>query len=227
MHIAAPGSYCFAITRTRHFDEILLSEIRSGIEQVVLLGAGYDSRAFRFQDELEGVSVYEIDHPGTQARKKRILEKVCKQAPRTCSYLSVDFNRQSLQTALADRGFSREKKTLFLWEGVSYYLPQPVVEGVLDSSAAARRELHRFRLRHQELRRRRHQHLRRQACRALTTGASSTASSGSCDQVRLGVICRELGPHTTCYNRFVRWRRLVSGTRSWTPWPPLMMQRCR
>lgn len=132
MHLAAPGSYCFAIVRTRHFDEILLSQIRSGIEQVVLLGAGYDSRAFRFREQLEGIRVFEIDHPGTQARKKRMLAKACEESPANLSYLSVDFNRQSFQTALSEHGFSREKKTLFLWEGVSYYLPQPVVEGVLD-----------------------------------------------------------------------------------------------
>ena len=68
VHVAAPGSYCFTIVRTRHFDEILLSEIRAGIEQVVLLGAGYDSRAFRYREELGDIGIFEIDHPGTQAR---------------------------------------------------------------------------------------------------------------------------------------------------------------
>ena len=81
VHVAAPGSYCFTIVRTRHFDEILLSEIRAGIEQVVLLGAGYDSRAFRYQEELGDIGIFEIDHPGTQARKKRILEKVSRASP--------------------------------------------------------------------------------------------------------------------------------------------------
>jgi methyltransferase (TIGR00027 family) len=132
VHVAAPGTYCFTIVRTRHFDEILLSEIRAGIKQLVLLGAGYDSRAFRFQKELVDIRIFEIDHPGTQARKKRILEKALKQSPANLSYISVDFNRQSFQKALAEHGFLPEKKTLFLWEGVSYYLPQPVVEGVLD-----------------------------------------------------------------------------------------------
>jgi methyltransferase (TIGR00027 family) len=132
VHIAAPGSYCFTIVRTRHFDEILLAETRSGIEQVVLLGAGYDSRAFRFHDKLEGIRVFEIDHPGTQARKKRILEKVRKESPSNLTYISVDFNHQSFQAALSEHGFSRERKTLFMWEGVTYYLPRAVVEDVLD-----------------------------------------------------------------------------------------------
>jgi methyltransferase (TIGR00027 family) len=138
MHVAAPGSYCFAIVRTRHFDEVLLSEVRVGIEQVVLLGAGYDSRAFRFRDELEGIRVFEIDHPGTQARKQRILANVCEESPVNLTYISVDFNRQSFQAALSAHGFSPQKKTLFLWEGVSYYLPQPVVESVLDFVAGCR-----------------------------------------------------------------------------------------
>src|SRR5690242_20081967 len=48
----SPGSYCFTIARTRHFDEALLAAIRDGVKQVVILGAGYDSRAFRFQEQL-------------------------------------------------------------------------------------------------------------------------------------------------------------------------------
>jgi len=132
IHLNSPGGYCFIITRTRHFDETLLSEIRSGVEQVVMLGAGYDSRPFRFQEELRRIRVFEIDHPGTQARKKRILRRIGKDSPVNLRYLPVDFNRNSLQTALLEHGFSRNLKTLFLWEGVSYYLPRPVVESVLD-----------------------------------------------------------------------------------------------
>jgi methyltransferase (TIGR00027 family) len=132
LHIAAPGSYGFAVTRTRHFDEVLLRESHVGIEQLVLLGAGYDSRPYRFGAALTKVKIFEIDHPGTQARKRRILQRSGKSAPRNLTYIPVDFNRQSLQAALTEHGFSPQKRTLFLWEGVSYYLPQPVVEEVLD-----------------------------------------------------------------------------------------------
>jgi methyltransferase (TIGR00027 family) len=127
-----PGSYGFIITRTRHFDEILLAETRAGVEQVVLLGAGYDSRAFRFRDALRNIKVFEIDHPGTQARKLRMLARSGEPIPANVTYIPVDFNRRSLREALADHGFSARRKTLFLWEGVSYYLPRPVVEDVLD-----------------------------------------------------------------------------------------------
>jgi methyltransferase (TIGR00027 family) len=129
---AAPGGYCFAIARTRHFDELLLAEIRNGIEQVVLLGAGYDTRPYRFQSELQGIAVFEIDHPGTQARKKAMLAKAAMTAPANLTYIAVDFNREALPAALGRHAFSRDRKTLFLWEGVSYYLHRAAVESVLD-----------------------------------------------------------------------------------------------
>src|SRR6185503_11837805 len=118
----APGSYCFTIARTRHFDEALLAACRNGVEQVVLLGAGYDSRAFRFADELSGITVFEVDHPGTQARKRAILEAGGK-ALGNLRYVPLDFTVGSLEKALADAGFVPGRRTLFLWEGVSYYLP--------------------------------------------------------------------------------------------------------
>jgi len=139
LHFAAPGSYGFAVTRTRHFDEVLLRESRAGIEQLVLLGAGYDSRPYRFRKALTKVKIFEIDHPGTQARKRSILQRSGQPAPTNLTYIPVDFNRQSLQAALAEHGFSLQRRTLFLWEGVSYYLAQPVVEEVLDFVGACAR----------------------------------------------------------------------------------------
>jgi methyltransferase (TIGR00027 family) len=132
LEAAAPGSYGFTIARTRHFDEVLLSESRAGIEQAVLLGAGYDSRPFRFRDVLANVRVFEIDHPGTQARKRHMLKRVNETRPANLSFIPLDFNKRSLHEALAGHGFATDRPTLFLCEGVSYYLPQQVVEGLLD-----------------------------------------------------------------------------------------------
>ena len=128
---AAPGSYGFAIARTRCFDDALLSEAADGIQQVVILGAGYDSRAIRFANELKGVRVFEVDHPGTQARKMSILLRSNIEVPKNIQYVPVDFNRDALEAELVKKGFSRSRRTLFLWEGVSYYLQKPVVAGVL------------------------------------------------------------------------------------------------
>ena len=128
---AAPGSYCFAIARTRHFDQALLAAIDAGAQQLVLLGAGYDSRAFRFESELARVRVFEVDHPGTQARKTQILADRIGRLPENLELISCDFNRQSLSDELARRGFKPELRTIFLWEGVSYYLPQAAIDAVL------------------------------------------------------------------------------------------------
>jgi methyltransferase (TIGR00027 family) len=128
---AAPGSYCFTIARTRHFDEALLAGLRAGVQQVVILGAGYDSRAFRFRNELRGVRVFELDHPGTQARKIELLATSNTELPPNVRLIGIDFAKQSFGEMLAQYGFSREAKTLFLWEGVSYYLPAQAVDEVL------------------------------------------------------------------------------------------------
>jgi methyltransferase (TIGR00027 family) len=132
---AAPGSYCFTIARTRHFDEALLAGLRAGVEQVVILGAGYDSRAFRFKDELRGVKVFELDHPGTQARKKQLLAARNAELPENLTLIGIDFAKQSFHKLLHEYGFRREAKTLFLWEGVSYYLPLQAVDEVLSFTA--------------------------------------------------------------------------------------------
>ncbi len=128
---ASPGSYCFAIARTRHFDEALLAGVRAGIKQVVILGAGYDSRAFRFKDQLAGVRVFELDHPGTQARKLNLLMAGNAEIPTNVTYVGIDFAKQSFRKLLPRHGFRSDVKTLFLWEGVSYYLPLQAVDDVL------------------------------------------------------------------------------------------------
>lgn len=127
----APGGYCYAIARTRHFDEALMAAVKDGAEQVVLLGAGYDSRPLRFARQLERARVFEVDHPGTQARKKQILADKVGPLPANVTLVSCDFTRQSLKTELARAGFDSARRTIFLWEGVSYYLPLEAVADVL------------------------------------------------------------------------------------------------
>ncbi|MFD2592778.1 class I SAM-dependent methyltransferase [Aquimarina hainanensis] len=131
LHKMSPGSYHFAITRTKHFDEILKKEALNGIEQLVILGAGYDTRAIRFQDLLKSVDVYEVDFYATQENKRKILHKKVKDIPENIHFIPVDFNKDSFEAALEFHGFETDKKTLFLWEGVSYYLPEAVVRHIL------------------------------------------------------------------------------------------------
>lgn len=132
----SPGSYGFTVARTRHFDAALLDGLRAGVTQVVILGAGYDSRAFRFADQLRGVRVFELDHPGTQARKLRMLKDANTEIPENVTFVGIDFARQSFRNVLPRHGFRADAKTLFLWEGVSYYLRVEAVKDVLGFVAA-------------------------------------------------------------------------------------------
>lgn len=132
IHWKAPGSYPFIITRTRLFDQLLQQQIDAGVRQVVLLGAGYDTRPLRFASTLKDLSVFEVDVPGTQLYKRTKLGKTSGAGSHGITFIPVDLNRKSFDKVLLQHGFSPRLKTLFLWEGVSYYLPQPAVERVLD-----------------------------------------------------------------------------------------------
>ena len=69
-----PGHHYYVIARTRYFDDLLEQRLAAGAEQLVILGAGYDSRPYRFADRLAGVQVFEVDHPATSTAKQA---KVC------------------------------------------------------------------------------------------------------------------------------------------------------
>jgi methyltransferase (TIGR00027 family) len=126
-----PGVYGYVNARTKHFDEVLLRSLDEGIQQLVILGAGYDSRAYRFRDRLVGVSVFELDLPATQARKKRLLARHHGELPANVTLVPIDFNSQRIEEALISTAFDSSKKTLFLWEGVSMYLTAEGVDQTL------------------------------------------------------------------------------------------------
>jgi methyltransferase (TIGR00027 family) len=124
----------FVVTRHRYIDDRLLEALRNGAGQVVLLGAGYDSRAFRFAVELAGRPVFEVDHPATQGRKQRILARLARAAPPPevdVRRVSIDFERQSLARRLTSAGFDRTLRSFFVWEGVAMYLTRDAVRSTL------------------------------------------------------------------------------------------------
>ncbi|RIL02364.1 MAG: SAM-dependent methyltransferase [Proteobacteria bacterium] len=125
----------FVVLRHRYIDDRLREALAAGARQVVLLGAGYDSRAFRFADLLAGRPVFEVDHPATQQRKQRILRGLARAAPLPAvdvRRVAVDFERDSLEERLAAAGLAR-RRTFFAWEGVSMYLTRDAVKETLAS----------------------------------------------------------------------------------------------
>jgi methyltransferase (TIGR00027 family) len=128
-----PGHHHYVLARTACFDAALVEELARGLDQLVVLGAGYDSRAHRFA--LSGVRVFEVDHPATSAEKRATVATVST-AHGAVRYVPVDFNRDDLGTELARAGFSSTERTLFLWEGTTPYLTRGAVDGTLRFVAA-------------------------------------------------------------------------------------------
>jgi len=128
-----PGGYCFFLARTRFFDEQLQAALARGVKQVVILGAGYDSRAIRFADRLTQSEVFEVDLPSTQTAKCRRLREAGIIAPANVHFISHDFHDHALLEELRVAGFVPERPTFFIWEGVTYYLLESAVRDVFES----------------------------------------------------------------------------------------------
>ena len=124
----APGMVGAMLSRTRYIDEVLLQDLSGGARQVVILGAGFDSRAYRFRERLEGVRLFEVDYGPTQEYKKRRLQEIFGSVPKHVQYVAMDFNRDDLATQLRNNGYSPKERTVFIWEGVTMYLPVTSIE---------------------------------------------------------------------------------------------------
>jgi methyltransferase (TIGR00027 family) len=115
------GGLTFIVCRCRYIDDYLRECLKSGITQLVILGAGLDSRAYRNELHQGVTRVFEVDHPATQASKIERVKKVFGKIPSHVTYIPVDFVDETLDKLLA-YGFDRSLKTLYIWEGVTPYL---------------------------------------------------------------------------------------------------------
>jgi methyltransferase (TIGR00027 family) len=113
--------------RTAFFDEQVLAAIRRGTRQVVILGAGYDDRALRFRSP--GVRYVEVDHPATQADKRRRLARLARGAGPVLA--AADFRAGDVAAVLAGCGHDGDLDTLFICEGLLVYLAPDVIAGLL------------------------------------------------------------------------------------------------
>lgn len=126
-----PGTYEYVVARTKFFDWLFRDALEDNIPQIVLLGAGYDTRAIRFRDSIQQTRVFELDAPFSQREKRRYLQKQSIDLPSQLCFAPIDFGKQSLEQALLGAGYDRTKKSFFLWEGVTYYLTEETVRGTL------------------------------------------------------------------------------------------------
>jgi methyltransferase (TIGR00027 family) len=105
-------------------------------EQLVILGAGLDSRAWRMKSELKDVQVYEVDFPSTQEWKMEKVKEMIKsensmEEKERIHFVPVDFTKDKLEDCLEKHGYSKRKRTFWIWEGVTMYLEEDNVKGTL------------------------------------------------------------------------------------------------
>lgn len=129
------GLYAYVIARTAWFDQLLLHHLQKGTKQIVILGAGFDSRAVRFSTALKNSVVYELDRAATQDAKLRIYQQNHIVIPENAHNIPVDFEQNNWMSSLIDAGFQRKIDSLFIWEGVTFYLSPQAVSGTLSQIA--------------------------------------------------------------------------------------------
>lgn len=129
-NLSLTGIYGLQVCRTKYIDDLLKKALDNGIEQLVILGAGFDTRPFRIIDN-NRVKVFEVDLPEIQNKKKVLLKKSIEILPDNIIYISLDFNAQLLDDVLMEKGLDSSKPVFFIWEGVTQYITEQAVDKTL------------------------------------------------------------------------------------------------
>ena len=117
-------NYFWVNARTHHMDALLVDALSTGVTQVVNLGAGFDSRAYRFRERFPQVRFFELDLPAMIAAKRERVVKIFGAVPDRVVLVPTDFTTRPLDEVLRDAGYDRSRRTFFIWEGVTMYLPE-------------------------------------------------------------------------------------------------------
>ncbi len=131
-----PGAYEYMLARTAFFDGLVQEALEHGIPQVAFLGAGYDTRPYRFAALAGSARLFELDALPTQRHKRAVLSQAGVPLPEHLTFVPIDFRKGGLADALRGAGFSPARPALFIWEGVSYYLPPEAVDATLAAVRA-------------------------------------------------------------------------------------------
>lgn len=127
-----PGMGNSIRARVRYFDDFVKKSIDEGLEQLVIMGAGYDTRAYRIECLKDKVKVFEMDYPDTQGVKTNKIKEIFGRLPDHVFYVPVDLVTDDLGQRLLAKGYDRSRKTLFLMEGILMYLQPEAVDEILS-----------------------------------------------------------------------------------------------
>jgi methyltransferase (TIGR00027 family) len=129
----APGFHEHIISRTRFIDDLIEKSAKEGVEQYVILGAGYDSRAHRLELP-SSLRIFEVDQPEVQDRKRSKLPTELPNSENV-TYVAVDFAHQSLTERLLNAGYDKTKSTVFTLEGVTQYITKEAFNSTMNEVA--------------------------------------------------------------------------------------------
>jgi len=125
------GMMTFALVREQYVHDLISREVRAGLDQIVILGAGFDTRAYRIP-EIGALPVFEVDHPVTQQAKREAIAPLDPPVPGNVIFVSVDFDTDDLGERLRSSGYDEAGRTLFVWQGVTMYLTPEGVDRTLS-----------------------------------------------------------------------------------------------
>ncbi|WXA83798.1 class I SAM-dependent methyltransferase [Pendulispora rubella] len=198
--VASRGLIDTVALRSRAIDTAWGEAYRLGVRQLVILGAGLDARAYRL-DLLQGVHVFEVDHPATQ-QFKRARAASLRSPAESLRYVPVDFAHDDLGNALRDAGLRTDERAFVIWEGVTMYLPHRAVEETLSKLSKLVPPGSRLAMTYLEPATRRHEPLIRRNLRRWILSRSG--------EPQLGLMRRE---HATRLLEGVRFRALSDENR--------------
>jgi methyltransferase (TIGR00027 family) len=119
------------LCRKRYIDDKLLEALGNGIDTVVILGSGLDTIAYRVP-QLSNLPVYEVDLPQTIAYKRKKLRQLYGSVPPHVTLVPIDFSSQRLEDVLQYHRYLPDRKSFFIWEGVTQYISETAVCTVLE-----------------------------------------------------------------------------------------------
>ncbi|MCK8058966.1 MULTISPECIES: class I SAM-dependent methyltransferase [unclassified Fusibacter] len=126
----APGVYGGLIARTRYIDDVIDKALGEGMETIVNLGGGYDTRCLRI-GRMKEIDYYHVDQAEVIDKFSKNMAKLPMGIPDNVRFVSIDFDKQSLAEVLSNSGYDKRSKTLFIWEAVTQYISEEAVSDTL------------------------------------------------------------------------------------------------
>ncbi len=128
--------YPAVVLRARYTEDQLMEAMKEGVNQYVILGAGFDTFTLRHKDIADRLQVFEVDHAATQEVKRQRIMKANGSIPDNLTFVPVDFENDRLDEELSKAGFDSQTPAFFSWLGVTYYLTQEAIRDTLERVAA-------------------------------------------------------------------------------------------